>query len=135
MNWLLILNIVIAVIGVAALLVGMVMEDDDWIAAGAVILVIVGLVGFLLIGLTVNIDNRITILDAEMIRSDKSIILEDYGNSGKLYVFDKMADFNIITDTTTFFLEFGYNMYNYKTDHKKVYYVDDRNNICEGKIR
>ena len=135
MNWLLGINILLALIGLIVLLRGIILDEEDWIGGGIITLIVVGLLGFGLIGGVVTLKKRSTILDAEVTRSEKSIILEDYGNSGKIYVFDKKIDFDIITDTTTFYYENGYNMYNLKTDHQTVYYVDDKNNICEGKIR
>jgi len=135
MNWLLGVNLAIAFIGAVILILGLINDDDDWISGGLISLVVIGLIGFFVIGCLVTFEKRSTKLDVEITRSEKSIILEDYGNSGKMYIFDKKVDFDIITDTTTVYFEQGYNMYNAKTDHRKVYYIDDKNNICEGEIR
>jgi len=135
MNWLLLTIIIIGVIALGILIYGIIEDEDDYIAGGIISLIIIGLFGFGVVGGLITLETRDTILDVEMTRSNKSIILEDYGNAGNIYIFDKKYDFDNISDTTTFYFKQGYNMYNVETETTHVYYIDSNNNICKGEIR
>jgi len=134
-NWLLALNCSLAVVGVLIFIYGLIIGDDDWWGGALIGLILLFNLGFGMVGGLVNLEYKTTELDVEMTRTHKSIILEDYGNSGKIYIFDKKVDFNYITDTTTFYFEQGYNMYNLESDGKSVFYLDEKNIICKGTIR
>jgi len=135
MNWLLALNLLLVVVGVFSLIHGIIKGDENWVMGSIISLIVIGLIGFFAIGGLVTLETNITVVDVEISKSNKSVILEDYGNSGNMYVFDKKYDFDNISDTTTFFIIQGYNMYNIETDFIFIYYIDFNNNICEGEIR
>ena len=135
MNWLLALNLSLTVVGVFSLIYGFINNDENWVYGSIISLIVIVIIGFLAIGGLAILEKRVTVVDVEISKSNKSVILEDYGNSGNMYVFDKKYDFDNISDTTTFFIIQGYNMYNIETDFIFIYYIDFNNNICEGEIR
>lgn len=130
MNWLLILILSLITISIVILLIGIFKNDENITFFGGIAIFLIGLIGLLFVGVTVNMEKRISKVDGVFSKNTKAIIIDD---NNKLYYFDKKIDFDNITDTTTFYLKLGYNMYYTPTDYQKVYYkIED--DIFDGII-
>jgi len=122
MNWLLIVNIIIISISISILLYGSYISNEDLKFSGYIATFFSILVGFGVIGLTIPISHKTKIVNVQLTKTNKSIILEDYNNDN-VYFFNKKIDFNNIKDTTTFYLNVPYNMYNVEEGKKYIYYI------------
>jgi hypothetical protein len=129
-----IVMICLSVVSIFILISGLVTSETDIIGFGVGSVLFVTLIGWGLLGSIIVLEHKSEKLETFYTKSEKSIILEEYGNS-KFYYFDKKLDFDYLTDTTAIYLDRGYNMYGIVSGVSMVYYYDTNNVRCIGKIK
>jgi hypothetical protein len=84
-------------------------------------------VGWILVGYSISIEMSETkIKGVEVTKSRNFIIVTD---NKKYYLFNKKVDFDNITDTTTFYINQGVNMYGIDCNYKEVFYYSYQDTI------
>lgn len=90
-----------------------------------ILIVVVGLIGWLILGITVETGTRISDVDnsyIEIVRTPQSMIVIDFDHND-YYNFDTKVDFDYISDSTTFYYDECLNMYNGVTERNLIYYT------------
>jgi len=105
--------------------------SEDHTLVGYIALVAIGLVCWGLIGSVSTVTKTDLEADVLSITKGKYEIYVSIKNSDDLLIFDKLIDFDNITDTTTFYVVEERNMYNITTEENKwdYYYIVNRQKI------
>jgi len=90
------------------------------------------LFGWMLMGLIYTVETKNETVDIKFIKTEQSIIIDDYDNE-KVYYFNKKIDFNNISDTTTIYYSTSYNIYKMEVCEYVYYKFDDK--IYQGLIK
>ena len=105
---------------------GVTRETLQWISI--IGLIVITMFGWGAVGCAYSLGEKIIKIDGELSISKKSITVDDY-QKNKIYYFDNKIDFDYITDTTTFYIKQGYNMYG-GIVNSDVYYIVDTIEYC-----
>tara|TARA_R110000772_G_scaffold2410_2_gene8379 strand:- start:126 stop:542 length:417 start_codon:yes stop_codon:yes gene_type:complete len=120
-----IILLILTSIALVILLYGVLTKSENHNISGIFCLVIIGLMGWGLVGTTITVETREYTFSPDELtinRTDSNVIIE---SPVGLLVYNKKIDFDNINDKTKFVLSTEYNIYN-SYNGKRVYYINPK---------